>query len=383
MVPPPSEVTAESECQPLHRLPFSEAALKADILPFEAVSASRDEWTRFHAYRWLRHEEKDPDDPLIDDGTTEELLKRPGKDYDLWRFVVVDAAKPASQIGWLEASVYREGSPSYPENKHILWFEMALLAPFRRQGIGTRLLAKVAELARVAGKSVLQTYTEEDDGKAFLDAVGIPIAQHRRENRLRLQDVDWRMVRAWADDGPRRSPQTRLRWFGERIDDEVIEEFSRAYTEVFNQQPFGELDIQGLVFNTETIREAEDRMVASGCEHMSVVSVEPDGEISGLTEMGYFPSEKSMIRQFMTGVREGHRGRGLGKWLKAVMLLHVREAYPQIEFVVTGNASSNEAMLSINERLGFRTHREAIMAQTKLSALEAYLRRARGRGQDR
>ncbi len=181
------------------------------------------------------------------------------------------------------------------------------------------------------------------------------------------------MVQHWADDGPRRNPDTRLRWFGNRIDDGVIEEFCRAYTEVFNQQPWGELDVHGLVFTPETIRDAEERMVASGLEHISVVSVEPDGEISGLTEMGHFPSETTMVRQFMTGVREAHRGRGLGKWLKAEMLLRVRERYPRVEFAVTGNASSNEAMLSINERLGYRTHRESITAQTKLDALEAYL----------
>jgi hypothetical protein len=55
------------------------------------------------------------------------------------------------------------------------------------------------------------------------------------------------------------------------------------------------------------------------------------------------------------------------------MLLRVREEFPQVKCVVTGNASSNAAMLSINERLGFRTHREGFIAQVSVGTLDAYL----------
>ncbi len=75
----------------------------------------------------------------------------------------------------------------------------------------------------------------------------------------------------------------------------------------------------------------------------------------------------------MTGVRLPYRGRGLGKWLKATMLLKVREEFPQVRVVVTGNATSNAPMLSINERLGFRPYREGLLAQITLKALTTYL----------
>jgi hypothetical protein len=39
------------------------------------------------------------------------------------------------------------------------------------------------------------------------------------------------------------------------------------------------------------------------------------------------------------------------------MLLHVREIYPGLKTVVTGNASSNVPMLAINKKMGFKEHR--------------------------
>ncbi len=92
-----------------------------------------------------------------------------------------------------------------------------------------------------------------------------------------------------------------------------------------------------------------------------------------MTEMGYFPDEEYLIHQYMTGVRVPHRGRGLGKWLKAAMLLRVREEFPQVKVVVTGNATSNAPMLSINQRLGFKPHREGAAYQISVDGLEEYL----------
>ncbi len=57
------------------------------------------------------------------------------------------------------------------------------------------------------------------------------------------------------------------------------------------------------------------------------------------------------------------------------MLLHVRERLPHVRVVVTNNATSNEAMLSINRRLGFKPYKGGFDAQIRLADLEDYLRR--------
>ena len=89
--------------------------------------------------------------------------------------------------------------------------------------------------------------------------------------------------------------------------------------------------------------------------------------------MFYNPGFKSMITQELTGVKKEYRGRGLGKWLKAAMLLKVKEDFPEAKTVRTENATTNAPMLSINERLGFKFYRESIEAQITLEKLNQYL----------
>ncbi|MEE9163868.1 MAG: GNAT family N-acetyltransferase, partial [Thermoplasmata archaeon] len=173
-----------------------------------------------------------------------------------------------------------------------------------------------------------------------------------------------------------RSPTSNLRWHMNRIDDVDLEEWCRAFTEVWNMMPRDNLDLGDEIFTPERRRNDEDVLAKVGATALTALTQEEDGVISGLTETGYFPEEDWMIHQWMTGVRRSYRGRGLGKWLKAAMLLRVREELPQVRVVVTSNAVSNASMLSINERLGFKLYREGMEVQIGLAELEAYLERA-------
>ena len=70
------------------------------------------------------------------------------------------------------------------------------------------------------------------------------------------------------------------------------------------------------------------------------------------------PHEEGHAWQLFTGVDPSARGRGLGKWVKAAMLLRLHELHPELVHVTTDNAGSNAAMLGINVRLGFKPFRE-------------------------
>jgi len=350
------------------------------LVPFDPVIASREEWRQFHAYRRARHLETDPDDPILEDETIEGIERHQHPHWDWRRWVVLDPDRPGTTIGEVYFEFSRPGTPTHEKNAHIGHAWVALLQPYRRQALGGRLLPKIVELAREQGRTILQSWCEEDDGKAFAATVGAKVVQQRRQNRLDLDRVDWAMVERWMAEGPVRAPGTRLRWFENRIDDDMLEPYSRIYTSVMNQQPFDAATHGDWVSTPETIRDSEARDAEIGARHLTVVSVEPNGDLSGLTETAHTPDSQWQIWQMLTGVRDVYRGRGLGKWLKAAMLLRVRAEFPEVRVVVTGNASSNQAMLSINERLGFRTHKEPVVVEMTREMLERYLEARRLEG---
>lgn len=344
------------------------------IVPFDPQTASREEWQRFHVYRRAIHMETDPEDPILEDETVERADRHPHPHWDWRRFAVLDPTRSDVQIGEIYFEFSRPGTPTHETNAHIGFSFVGLLKAYRRQGLGCRLLPQVLKLAREHARTILQSWCEEADGKAFAAAIGAKVVQQRRQNRLNLDKVDWTMVEEWAKEGPDRAPGTTIRWFENRIDDEVIEPYSKVYTSVMNQQPFDEASHGDFIVTPEVFRDREARNAELGGRWITVVSVEPNGDLSGLTEMTHLPDSKWMIWQNLTGVRDLYRGRGLGKWLKAEMLLRVRREFPNVRVVATGNASSNLAMLSINERLGFRTYKEPIIVEMTREALEVYLR---------
>ncbi|MFQ6013525.1 MAG: GNAT family N-acetyltransferase [Thermoplasmata archaeon] len=347
--------------------------MDVSLVPFDPRQASREEWARFHVFRRLRHEEENPGDPLTDDSTDETWMRRGDPEAEEIRFAAIQSGEPEEVIGWLYFSVYREGSPTYATREKEARVSVQVLQPYRRRGVGRMLLAKAAELARERGKSLVIGGTQEADGFAFVEAIGAQVGQRNRESRLHMDRVDWEMVERWAEEGPRRSPRTTLQWLGDHVPDDIVEEYCEVLTESLNEAPRDELETGDMAITPEVNRYWEDNIKESGGRGLDVIGREGDGAISGITAMGYWPDQKTMIHQFITGVRPPYRGRGLGKWLKAANLLRVRRELPQVAVVVTGNATTNAAMLAINERLGFRKHREGIMAQMSLEALEEYL----------
>ena len=346
---------------------------KIEICEFNPLECSRDEWQLFHDYRRLRHEETNPEDPLTPDEMAEKSLKMQmdHPEFVPHLFVIKDTSLN-KRIGTLFYGTIRETSPSFEGNKHLIQYDLALLPEYRRKGIGTRALKMIYDYAIENEKSIIIAGSDEEDGKAFLKAIGAQIALSGVENRLYYDNVNWEMVEEWAKEGPKKSPETKLEFFYS-IPEEIIEPYSKLYTETLNQQPLGDLDVSDIIFTPERLREAEKRRLELGRTHLTYITVEPDGEISGLTEMLYIPERKNMIEQLLTGVKQEHRGRGLGKWLKAVMLLRIKDEFSNVNIITTGNATSNAPMLSINNRLGFKIHKEGITGQMITEDLGKYL----------
>ena len=329
-------------------------------------SAPPEFWTRYHAYRRLRHAETRPDDPVKPDDLVEKDLKRP-EPFDIrYRYELV---RDGVLLSWFVASTAKPGSPGYESNKHILWADASVHKDHRRLGIGRMWIPLALELMDRNGCTTLSMGTEEGSGHAFLRWLGGDARFSGAENRVELKSVDWEMLRRWADDGSRQSPATRLEVYDGHLPREMWDDYCPQFSTMLNTMPWEQMDHGDIVVTPAHMADWVEMLDEQGANEHTMLTREPDGVISGITDMTYAPYKPAMIHQGFTGVRSDARGRGLGKWLKAAMLLHVRELYPNVEVVVTENAGSNAPMLGINKKIGFKEYRAGTEYQITRDAL--------------
>lgn len=347
--------------------------MEIELRPFDPFKATKEEWRRFHEYRYKRYPESHPGDPITADDAVEKSLRFMREEEHIETHSVHEKGTPDEWIGLVRVSHMKEISPSYEENKRQAFvYNTDLLTPYRGKGIGKKLLEVVLEYAKRHKKEVIIGSTSEEDGKQFIRKLRAHEALSGLENRLDLTKVDWKMVDEWVKEGPGRSPESKVEFFQDCPED-IIEEYCKTYSEVGNQAPRDELDVGDFFITPELRRQHEKFQKDCDVTWITAVTREPNGAISGLTEVFYRPSKDPLIYQELTGVPEKYRGSGKGKWLKAIMLQEIRQRFPTVTIVVTGNATSNAPMLSINNRLGFKVHKETIVAQMKTEELEKYL----------
>jgi GNAT superfamily N-acetyltransferase len=339
-------------------------------------NASQDFWARYHAYRRLRHAETRPDDPITPDEVVEGELKREDP-YELhFRYEISDGTQ---MLSWLTAGAIRPGTPGYDTNKHLLWVDGSVHRDHRRQGIGRSWIPIVLEIMERHSHTKLSVGTEQKSGHAFLKWLGAEAKFTGAENRLKLADVDWAMLERWVAEGRRRSPDTRLDVYDGRLPESMWEDYCPQFSSMLNTMPFEDLDHGEIIVTPPMMAEWFSRMdIAKRVGHW-MLSREPDGVISGITDMVYAPYTPTIVNQGFTGVRPDARGRGLGKWLKGAMALHVRDLYPNARWFVTDNAGSNQPMLAINRAMGFKTYKEGSEYQISRDALAARLHEVAGK----
>lgn len=336
------------------------------IIGFEALTAPDELWKAYFDHADSIHLEIDPEDPPLPREKRKALIRSALRVPYVNKYIYLALAEGGEAAGFASVSVENPKSPSYQSNKHMANLNLSVLGKYRRKGLGTRLLRHVADELAAKEPAVTEFLSPVvlAAGRLFFDRSGGAVSLEQSENRLYLKDLDWGLVEAWAAEGARRNPSTSVIKTSV-IPEEDITDYSQVYSETMNQQPFGDISLK-ITVTPEQIRQGEERSREEGSEHTTIYIRESDGSVSGLTETGYFIESGHKVRQMLTGVRARCRGRGLGKLLKALMLLHVRKDHPGVKYVVTANADSNAPMLAINSRLGFKKHLPVLLYKLKI-----------------
>ena len=245
------------------------------------------------------------------------------------------------------------------ENRHIASSEwIAVRPPFRRDGVADHLLRTVLSTVVDDGITVLLVWAHErapDCGKAWLDRLGLVEATSERCSRLRIDDLDDALVDQWLADGRDRADGYRVVQFQDRCPDELMPAYLAAVA-AMDDMPTDALDWQVAPADEALIRSREAHWAAAGTRVARTLALAPDGSGAGFSELFVNGFRPSLASQGDTGVVGGHRGRGLGRWLKAENLRLAQRLSSTFTTVETYNAQSNPWMLDINVAMGFRPY---------------------------
>jgi mycothiol synthase len=344
-----------------------------EIVPIDirAASTSAPEFAALATFANRMRAEHQPDDPPM---TLEELVRgwqSVPPFVGLYSWV---ARRPGDAAVIANADFYFIRSE---QNQHAAQFNLGVLTEHRRQGIGRRMLALIADAAARENRRLLISDTTEriPAGEAFLERAGAARGLEVHTNQLKIDELDRPTLQRWLNAARGLAGAFELvTWTGPYPEEQLAA--VAALFDVMNQQPRGSLAVEDSHITPEQLRQAEQSQQAGGTQRWTIAAREcASGMLTGFTEVFWNPNRPELLRQGDTGVFPQYRRRGLGRWLKAAMLDKVLRERPQVRLVRTGNADSNTAMLKINTELGFRPYTSQCIWQMETSALQAYLSR--------
>jgi RimJ/RimL family protein N-acetyltransferase len=241
------------------------------------------------------------------------------------------------------------------DNRDVARVELEIRPDRRRRGYGTRALESAFDVARAMGRSRAGWYGWVGERTAgFAKARGVEpksVAVHRRQH---LGELEAGLAdRLYAEAEPHARDYELLRIRG-RTPDELLPSLAEA-TAAINDAPLDALDMEDEVFTVERVRSYEQTQLDRGFRLYRILARHrPSGELAGLSVVTVDSQDPRLGNQQDTSVVRGHRGHRLGQLLKADMMRWLAEAEPRLATVETFNAESNDHMVRVNERLGYR-----------------------------
>lgn len=259
------------------------------------------------------------------------------------------------------------------DNLHVAHVWVFVAPGRRRQGTGSMLLDRaLAEATAQHRDTLLGAVTVPQGhepgavpGFAFAERHGFRAGISEGQKLLDLPATEpiWDALAAEA--APHHRDYRLVTWVDVQPA-ELVDGYC-ALNEAFNEEaPTGDLDVEKEVWDEARVRDRERVFRETGRHEVATAAVASDGTVAGLTEimLSEFSPERAL--QGGTIVSPGHRGHRLGLAMKVANQRALRERFPAVRRVITGNADVNVHMNAVNDRLGFREVELSVEMQRKL-----------------
>jgi len=332
---------------------------------FDPVTAPEASLSAAAAFREVLRAERMPEDPPLDEAALIAGWRHPDA-----------AAEQCIFVLWDGDVVVGSATLSLPldHNTHTLSVSLGVSAPYRRRGLGKRLMRAAAEYAGHSGRRTLLTTADSrlPAGEAVLRRLGARLVMEQQFLQLDLAALEPErptsgLAEAQASAGYR-VWQNLGAYPAERL-----AEIARLHG-VMNTAPSGERDLDAVQTTPAQLRAEEASMFARAAQRLtSFAEHRPTGRLVAFSELFWDTGRPTLVFQHATAVHPEHRRHSLGRWIKAANLQALSSANPQARFVRAGNTPDNLGMLRINRALGFRPYTTHTDWQLELDALRAYL----------
>lgn len=332
--------------------------LSIQIKAFNPRNASNELWEKFFTFDQVLEKEQYPNDPY----PTKEYIKKTMQVYSNYNkvlhWIAIDQTSKGKIVGHATLYLTTKENPNFNSTKNIAEGFIKVLPAYRGRGIGKDLFLIIISKANEEGKVIFQSFAKTGSGNIFCRNLQGQVVLKNLENRLYFSDIKWNLLEKWRKECPIKAQGVTIEIFQD-VPEKYIMEFVKLYTDISNQQPLGELEGRSKI-TSEIRRKTEKKMKEIGITWLTVITKEKNGIISGFSDIQYSLENSIEIRQVFTGVDKNYRGRCLGKWLKTEITYLIKNRFPRAKYITTENANSNEPMLSINKRIGFKKHIQEI-----------------------
>jgi GNAT superfamily N-acetyltransferase len=302
--------------------------MPTSVQPLDAWKASDADLFTVHELLAAAHAEANPVEPYRSFEDTAAFLRHP------------PATEPrrywlAGEEGFAELAVPHESAAGK--------VQVVVRGAARRRGLGSALLAVVREEAGRLGCRTIMARHATPSGAAFAAAVGGVDTRPELRSLLRLSDAE---LESQAPHGYRLQS-----WVGP-TPDALLSSYADARNSINDAPMATEGDWEH--WDVARIRDLETAVDRRDRDVRVTVALDTDGAVVGFTELRVSRSPGPVATTEDSAVRREHRGKGVARAVKVESLRRLRADRPDVEFVTTMNAESNDAILALNRSVGFR-----------------------------
>ncbi|SFW63966.1 GNAT family N-acetyltransferase [Amycolatopsis australiensis] len=236
------------------------------------------------------------------------------------------------------------------ENSGIGLTHIVVHPAARRAGIGGAMLRAVLPALRERGRRVIEGWqvVAGTAGERWAAAMGFRPVRTIVRQALVTAETD---RSRW--DVPVGAGYRLLRWMG-AAPDAVLDSYA-ALRGAIHDAPLGQSDYRWPEWTSARVRATEAEARAQGLEQRIVAAVhERTGEAAAFTEVCVHPRRPDWAYQRDTAVAAAHRGRGLGRCVKAHMARWLLGERPAIAWISTTTGAENAHMIRVNRESASR-----------------------------